>query len=185
MGAQGYRARLKPGADVFHVAEGEAVLNAALQQGIAMRYGCRHGNCSTCKYFLIEGDVDFGAASPYSLSEAERAEGWALLCCATPLSDLVIQDLARPDERALPVIPPARHRGVLDRSEPLGGDLWWLEIELDEPLAFYAGQFVELAVPDSPDLWRSYSIATPPSSPGRLGFVVKRIEGGRFSGLLG
>lgn len=185
MGAGDHRVRLKPSGDEFQVEDGETVLNAALRQGVALRYGCRHGNCSTCKYFLIEGDVDFGVASPYSLSEAERGEGWALLCCATPTTNLVVQDFTRPDERSLPVICPVEREGVVSAVEALGGALWWFEVELADPLPFYAGQFVELAVPGSPGLWRSYSIATPPSSPARLGFVVKRIEDGRFSGRLG
>lgn len=180
-----HRVTMKPGDDEFTVAPGEALLNAALRQGVSLRYGCRHGNCSSCKYFVIEGDVDLGPASPYSLSENERAEGWALLCCATALSDLVIQDFGQPDLRALPVLAPESRAAVMAVSRPLDGGLWWLELELREPLSFYAGQFVELEVPGSPGQWRSYSIATPPSSPGRLGFVVKRIEEGRFSGQLG
>ena len=85
-----FRVRLEPSGQQFDVAAGETVLNAALRQGVALQYGCRQGNCSSCKYFLSEGEVDFGRASPYSLSEREREEGWALLCCATPLEDLEI-----------------------------------------------------------------------------------------------
>ena len=82
--ASGFEVVLEPSGLRFEVAPGETVLGAALRQGIPLEYGCRQGRCSSCKYFLREGEVDLGAASPYALSEQEREEGWALLCCATP-----------------------------------------------------------------------------------------------------
>jgi NAD(P)H-flavin reductase/ferredoxin len=184
MPKSGYTVRLKPGNEEFQVDPGEAVLNAALRQGVSLRYGCRHGNCSSCKYFLISGDVDFGVASPYSLSESEREEGWALLCCATPTTDLDVQDFSVSDDRALPVLAPVVRAAVIRSVERLGGELWHLELDMPEPLRFYAGQFVELEVPGRPGIWRSYSLATPPSSRRRLGFVVKHIADGQFSGQL-
>ena len=101
------RIRLAPSGTSFEAAEGEAVLNAALRQGVSLRYGCRHGNCSSCKYLVTDGEVDFGKASPYSLSEREREDGWALLCCAHALSDLEIQVPEDHAERLLQVIRPA------------------------------------------------------------------------------
>ena len=62
---------------------------------IVLRYGCRNGRCSSCKYFLIEGEVDFGKTSPYCLTDNEKDEGWALLCQARALSDLGIRDQHR------------------------------------------------------------------------------------------
>ena len=66
--------------------------------------------------------------------------------------------------------------------EHLGGDLWRLRLELDHPLEFYAGQYVQLGVPGTEDDWRAYSISSPPSRQPIAEFIVKRIEGGRFSG---
>ena len=89
----------------FDVKDGEMVLDAALRQGVSLRYGCRHGNCSTCKYEVTDGDVDVGIASPYSLPESERADGMALLCCAQPLTDIVVHDEAEVDDRQTPACP--------------------------------------------------------------------------------
>lgn len=180
----GVQVRLQPAGATFTVAPGESVLNAGLRQGVALRYGCRHGNCSTCKYLLIEGEVDHGAASPYSLSETEREDGWALLCCAQPLEALAIADDQPPDARALPVLTPQERTAVVVAVTPLGGSMTALRVQLDAPLEFYAGQFVELGVPGTPGAWRSYSIASPPSQPDELEFVVKCITGGAFSGLV-
>ena len=46
--------------------------------------------------------------------------------------------------------------------------------------AFRAGQFAELN-PAGTDVWRSYSMANPPSAPSRAEFMIKAIPGGAFS----
>ena len=52
-----YQVQLTPGGRSFQVLPGETVLAAAQRQGIRLRYGCLHGNCSSCKYLLLDGDV--------------------------------------------------------------------------------------------------------------------------------
>ncbi len=173
-------AELSPAGVRFEIAAGETVLDAALRQGVGLDYGCRHGNCSSCKYRLADGEIDCGAASIYSLTEAEREDGYGLLCCARPLSDLVIESSARPDPRAAPVLSPRTLAGRIADARPLAGRLWHLAVELGQPLAFYPGQYVELS-PDGDTLWRPYSIASAPSSGCRLEFVIKAVPGGAFS----
>jgi NAD(P)H-flavin reductase/ferredoxin len=177
-----YQVELTPNGRSFQVLPGETVLAAAQRQGIRLRYGCLHGNCSSCKYYLIDGEVDFGIASAYALPPTEREEGWALLCCATPLCDLEIQNTEVQDPRLLPDLIPEERAAEVAGAERLGGDLWRLRLRLDRPLDFHAGQYVQLSVPGSEDDWRAYSISTPPSRQPETEFVVKRIEGGRFSG---
>jgi NAD(P)H-flavin reductase/ferredoxin len=179
---QVHQVQLTPDGRSFEVRPGETVLGAALRQGVRLNYGCLHGNCSSCKYLLIDGEVDFGIASPYSLPPGEREDGWALLCCATPLCDLEIQSSAVQDPRMLPDLVPEERGSEVTGVEHLGGELWRLRLELDAPLHFYAGQYVQLSVPDTEDDWRAYSISSPPSSQPVAEFVAKRIEGGRFSG---
>lgn len=166
----------------FEVKDGEYILDAALRQGTPLKYGCRHGNCSTCKYLVTEGDVDFGVASPYSLPEGERAEGYALICCAQALTDIDIIDDAEIDDRQKEILPIIETNTVVQSVSKISPDLWELEVSLDDALNFHAGQFVEVEVPERPGEWRSYSIASPPARGSQLSFVVKAIEGGAFSG---
>lgn len=168
----------------FDVKEGEMILDAALRQGVSLRYGCRHGNCSTCKYEVTDGDIDVGIASPYSLPESERAEGLALLCCAQPLTDIEIHDEAEVDDRQAPMLPITETTASVESTAAISSSLIELTIALDEPMDFYAGQFVELEVPGHPGNWRAYSIASGPQTPSNMRFIVKRIEGGLFSGRL-
>src|SRR5579872_2026721 len=101
-----FKARLEPSGREFSLDPRDSVLNCALRQRILLQYGCRNGRCSSCKYFLIGGDVDFGKVSPYSLSENEKEEGWALLCQARALSDLTIRDQDIADRDDAPVLTP-------------------------------------------------------------------------------
>ncbi|MGH7751047.1 MAG: 2Fe-2S iron-sulfur cluster-binding protein, partial [Candidatus Dormibacteria bacterium] len=129
-----HQVQLTPDGRSFAVQPGETVLGAALRQGVRLKYGCLHGNCSSCKYFLLDGEVEFGIASPYSLPPGEREEGWALLCCATPLCDLEIQSSEVQDPRMLPDRVPEERASEVSGVERLGGDLWRLSLELDAPL---------------------------------------------------
>ncbi len=175
-----HRVQVEPGGQAFDVEPGETVLDAALRQGVGLHYGCRQGNCSSCKYFLVEGEVDFGKASPYALSEAEREEGYALVCCARPLEDLEIRADSEDDGRSLPVLSPRELASEIAAIEPLTETLYRLRLRLPEPLVYYPGQFVELEIPGRPGEWRAYSIANRDER--ELEFIVKRLSAGAFSG---
>ena len=172
-----------PSGEAFDVDEGETVLDAALRQGVQLPYGCRNGRCSTCKFRVEDGEVDFGDASIYSLPEPEREQGWALLCRARPLTDLLIRDNRQPDLRARPMLRPEEVQAAVAGVRSLTPELVELRVRLDAPLTFYPGQFMELGLGegDAARVWRSYSIASPPSSALDLGFVIKRIDAGAFS----
>lgn len=179
-----YSARVEPSGKEFQIMPGEYILDAALRSGMPLRYGCRHGNCSSCKYQVTDGDVDYGNASPYSLSNAERDDDWVLLCCARALDDLEILDDRLVDDRALPVLAPTEARAEITGVEKLTSDLRRLSVQLDRTVDFYAGQFMELEIPGAEDQWRSYSVASPPGTEPDMSFVIKVIGDGRFSGQL-
>jgi ferredoxin len=73
--------RKGPGGD----SEYENLLEFAEDQGVFPDFSCRSGICHTCQYELLKGRVDYTFEpldSPYP--------GQALLCCARPGSNLVI-----------------------------------------------------------------------------------------------
>ena len=178
-----YVVELSPGGQTFSCGEDETILDGALRHGIELTYGCRHGRCSTCKYLVEDGEVDLGDVTTYALPENEQDAGWALLCRARPLSDVLILDHRLPDARALPLLTPVSIDAEVEAVTQLTPELWELTVALASPLTFYAGQFAELGLSHGDGMvWRSYSMASPPSSPTQLKFIMKRIEGGAFSG---
>ena len=47
----------EPIGEEIECAEDETVLDAAFRQGYSLVYGCREGQCSACKCYLLEGEV--------------------------------------------------------------------------------------------------------------------------------
>ena len=72
------------------VAEGEAVLDAALRAGMDLPFACKGGMCSTCRAKLVEGSAEMEVN--YSLEPWELAAGFILTCQARPTSERVVVD---------------------------------------------------------------------------------------------
>jgi len=72
------------------VAEGEAILDAALRAGMDLPFACKGGMCSTCRAKLVEGDAPMELN--YSLERWELEAGFILTCQARPISDKVVVD---------------------------------------------------------------------------------------------
>ena len=51
------RVRLEPLGEELDCAAHETVLDAAFRQGYNLAYGCREGQCSACKCYLLAGAV--------------------------------------------------------------------------------------------------------------------------------
>jgi ring-1,2-phenylacetyl-CoA epoxidase subunit PaaE len=72
------------------VAEGEAILDAALRAGMDLPFACKGGMCSTCRAKLVEGDAPMEVN--YSLEPWELKAGFILTCQARPASERVVVD---------------------------------------------------------------------------------------------
>jgi ring-1,2-phenylacetyl-CoA epoxidase subunit PaaE len=72
------------------VAEGEAILDAALRAGIDLPFACKQGMCSTCRAKLVEGDAKMDVN--YSLEPWELEKGFILTCQAKPVTKRIVVD---------------------------------------------------------------------------------------------
>lgn len=153
----------------------QTVLDACLREGIWLPHACTHGTCGTCKALVLDGQVDFGDASPYALLDSERAEGCALICVARPRTDLVIEGEVDVEEGV--VIHPVRdYSGAVERLDDVAPDVRRLVVALDTPLQFNPGQYVQLNLPDGDS--RPYSVASTPADGSRIELHVKRSPDG-------
>ena len=176
--------RFEPVGLEIEVDEDETILNAAFRQGLMLMHGCKEGQCSACKSFLLDGDVDLDRYSTFALPDFEEAEGWTLLCRAHAYSDLEIE-LINYDEEILHSGTPIRTVTTrVEAVEELTSDIrrLHLRVEDDEPFVFKPGQYVDIHVPGHEGEHRSFSMAN--TNPGELEFMIKLYPGGRFSGLL-
>ena len=72
------------------VAEGEAILDAALRAGVDLPFACKGGMCSTCRAKLVEGEAQMEVN--YALEPWELRAGFILTCQARPCSERVVVD---------------------------------------------------------------------------------------------
>mgnify|MGYP000976895803 CR=1 FL=1 len=173
-----YQITLKPSGHVFAAAADQPLLASADAAGLTVPYGCRNGACSVCKATLLEGRVDHGASQEWALPAEQKAAGKVLLCCAKPLSDLVLEVREVHAGRDIPVKTlPCR----VQKMERLAGDVMALHLKLpaNERLQFLAGQYVEFILKDGSR--RAFSLANAPHDDALLQVHIRRVPGGSFT----
>lgn len=173
--------RFEPVGIEIEVNEDETILNAAFAQGIMLMHGCKEGQCSACKSFILDGEVDLDRYSTFALPDFEEAEGWTLLCRAHPYSDLEIELINYDEEIIHGGVPPRTISTSVESVEALTSDIYSLKLKPSEAFEFKAGQYVDIQIPGT-ELHRSFSMANTDSD--SLEFMIKHYEGGKFSGLL-
>jgi alkene monooxygenase reductase len=180
-----------PFGETLQVEPGESVLTAILRQGRFVKYGCKHGGCSTCRAEVVQGDYELSDNTSFSLSDADRAAGVVLLCSTFAGSDELVVDVSYTmddlsEDQYLAGHHVQEYTATVDRLEALTHDIRWFGLRLDDPagFSFVAGQYVEVAVPGRPGSWRSFSMANPPGQAGRVDLIIKVLPGGTFSATL-
>jgi CDP-4-dehydro-6-deoxyglucose reductase len=172
-----HRVTLQPSGHSYEVPEGHNVLQAGLDAGFMMPYSCRSGVCRTCRGTVVEGKLDYGAVHPTYLPDSDKAKGYALLCQAKPLSDLVIE--VREVKGMRPRVIPCR----VERLEKPAPDVAviGLRLPMNENFRFLAGQYIDFLLKDGKR--RSYSLATKPDPGGvtALEIHVRHTPGGLFT----
>ena len=69
------------------------LVNAGLLAGLEMPFSCKGGVCSTCRAFVVEGEVDMDIN--FALEDYEVARGFVLCCQSYPVSDKLVIDFDR------------------------------------------------------------------------------------------
>ena len=174
-----FRVTLQPSGHSFEVPEGKTVLTAGLDAGFNMPYSCRAATCRTCRGRITEGRVDYGFAHKAYLNEEEKAKGYALLCSAKPLSDLVIEVRELSLQGVKPKTIPCRVKRISMPAADVA--LLDLKLPMNENMLYSAGQHIDFLLKDGNR--RSYSIATPPASKGVIDIQlhIRHTLGGVFT----
>ena len=162
-------------AEQVSVRQGETLLDAGLRQNINLPYECRNGGCGLCLCTVLHGQVDQGPYQASVLSSAMRLQGQALMCCATPLSDLEIE-VTHTAVRSV-IQCPAR----VVHIEKLSDDLICLRLSLPEGIKinFVAGQYINVVLEDGQR--RAFSFANPPRENAQIELHIRWMPNGRFT----
>lgn len=172
-----HRVEIKPSEHQFYVESNETVLDAALRQGINLRYGCRNGACGSCKGTLLAGDIHYDD-DPIALTEEDQEQNQVLFCAAHVDSELVIEveEVELDSAIEIKTLPCRVHEMNL-----LADDVMQVFIKLpaSERLQFLPGQYIDILLEDGRH--RSFSIANAPHNDEFLELHIRLVEGGLFT----
>jgi CDP-4-dehydro-6-deoxyglucose reductase, E3 len=177
--AAGHFMLVRPDNKIVPVREGETLLDAGLREGVEMPFECRNGGCGKCKVTLAYGNVDYGAYQRDMLTDTERAAGKVLPCTATALGDVEIEYTPAKVPGGIAARTWSATVKSLDKLSP---DVMRVHLALEggEPIAFYAGQYINILLEDGAK--RSFSFATAPGAAEDIELHIRHIAGGRFTG---
>lgn len=167
---------VRPSGHAFEV-EGHAnLLQSGLHSGLKLNYGCGNGSCGMCKVRVISGGVVQTQHVDYQLSEAEKAQGYTLMCCHTAASsELTLEMLEASGPQDIPeqqIVTQVRAVKVLAPHTRL----LHLQTPRTHRLRFLAGQSVSLglSLPGVGDVHTTYPVASCPCDDRNLFFVIAR-----------
>ena len=182
-GVQVHNVRFDPVGIEMEVEEGETVLDAAFRQGISLMHGCKEGQCGSCKAKLVDGDIELLKYSTFALPDYESETGHVLLCRTHVFTDVSFELLNFDEELLSRSIAVKSFNGRVTKISALTHDIRMLEIEIDQPLKFWAGQYVDLTL-QGRSITRAFSMSNAPGEDRKLSFIIKKYPNGAFSSLL-
>jgi CDP-4-dehydro-6-deoxyglucose reductase len=172
---------IKPSEHSFDCDDDETVLAAAMRADLMIPYGCRNGACGTCKSRVLEGAVDCGQYQPGTLTDAEKKQGYALLCVSRAKTDLAIEvrEVRKAGDIRIRKLPCR-----IEKIDKVAVDVAIVSLKLpaNDRLQYLAGQYVDFLLKDGRR--RSFSIANAPEDDALLDLHVRHVPGGYFSGQL-
>jgi len=173
-----FQLAIHPGANHVVARTGETILEAGLRAGVALPYECRNGGCGVCMCTVLNGSVDHGAYQPSVLTQQMRDAGKALMCCATPRTDLEIEVEALAPEGASSV---RSYVGRVSSLEKLADDVMQLRISIPDGrrIDFTAGQYINIVLEDGQR--RAFSFANAPHDNEQIELHIRLIPDGRFT----
>ena len=145
-----FKITLIPSGKVFHCEARESVLEAALSSGLNLGYHCNSGNCGECQVLVKSGRYEQHQNADFSLTEAQKSQGCALLCSITACSDMEIQAL---EAKTAADIPVQYVTAKVSKFQALQDDFYELNLRTprSSTLRFLAGQTLRLQV--NSDSW--------------------------------
>jgi NAD(P)H-flavin reductase/ferredoxin len=156
----------------FLAPRGQLLLDAALNNGIALPHDCRAGHCGTCCVRLMSGEMQGGEGS-------EPGKVHACQCRIAGDADITT-------EQRLAI---RRVDGVVGSLRRLSAEVIEVEIRMDQAFPYLAGQYAQVRFNGYPS--RPFSITYPlrtsqKNQNGRaVWFHVRRMKDGRVSPSLG
>ena len=174
--------RIQGSERTFRPEAGETLLRSALRAGIPWPYECSTGGCGTCKFELLDGAVTTLRDDAPGLSDRDRRKNRHLACQCRVDGSCEVKLRVDPDEAVR--IRPDRLPATLTGYRDITHDIREFVLVTGRPAEFLPGQYALLGFGDAQGTIRAYSMSNLPNAEGHWHFQVRRVPGGRGSGLL-
>lgn len=170
--------QLLPSGRKFVCTGNATILEAGLNAGLALAYGCSNGNCGECLAKVVSGKIEKTRHHDFNTDNDPGAGNRILMCCNTASTDLVLEALEALDTSEIP----QQHITAKVKNIRIVNDnvaLLHLKTPRTSRLRFLAGQHVQLGGNDLP--LSNHSISSCPCDDMNLHFQVPRLSGDSFS----
>lgn len=173
-----YKITLNSSETGFDCPSDDTLLRAGLRAGLGLAYECNVGACGSCKFDLLEGEVEDLFPDATGIRPKEREKGKRLACQCRPLSDCKIK--IRSGEEYVSKYVPRPQSARLTRKTALTHDLVEFTFQTDSPAEFINGQYAMLSCATQPQA-RAYSMSNGPNAAGEWQFIIRKVPGGKFT----
>lgn len=159
---------------------GEALLDTLQRLGYGLRISCRNGVCQICEVELLQGEVKQRYPDNHPNLKASDPSVTIYACTAVPQSDISvkIEGLQCPGELSVKKLSCG-----ITATEKLNSDVYRVRIKLPATASlaaeFYAGQYLDLILPDGRQA--SFSIGSAPEQGRDLELHIRHVPESEMS----
>lgn len=139
---------IQPSGHEFFLEGNTSLLEAGLSSGYALNYGCSNGNCGKCKAKLIKGEITKTRQHDYVFTEAEKSQGYFLMCCHSAVTDITISADEAGTVEEIPLQSITTKVKKIEHTDS-GIILLNLRTPRTQRLRFLAGQSAVIAISDA------------------------------------
>ncbi len=172
---------LKNKSNSFDCEENDTLLRSAIRAGIKMPYECNSGGCGSCKFDLIEGEVETLWEDAPGLSPRDKRKGKMLACQCKALTNCEID--FREENWESPSYSPERFEVTFVERRDLTDDLAEFKFKSEGPANFMAAQYVMFSLPGI-KADRAYSMSNVSNQEGYWQFIIKKMPNGEAGSFL-
>lgn len=162
----------------FDCSRDDTILRAGLRVGLGLAYECNVGACGSCKFDLLEGEVEDLFPDASGIRPKERQKGKRLACQCRPLSACKIK--IRTGDEYVSQYKPRPQIVRLAKKTEVTHDIVEFTFEADTRAEFIHGQYAMLACDALPQP-RAYSMSNGPNPEGRWQFIIRKVPNGTFT----
>ncbi|MBV1960562.1 MAG: 2Fe-2S iron-sulfur cluster binding domain-containing protein, partial [Immundisolibacteraceae bacterium] len=177
-----YKIQVQQTGDTFECAADDAILRGGQRAGVGLSYDCNVGGCGSCKFELIEGEIENMWEEAPGLNPRDVKRGKMLACQCRPKADSVIKMITM--DEFIPQTNPQRFMGKLEMIRDLTSDIREFRFQSANGFsAFQPGQYALLNLPGV-EGGRAYSMSNIGNEDGTWEFIIRLVPNGKGTNAL-